>query len=47
MKITSIKVEGVKSPVGVDEKRPVFSWQISGNGKDIFQESYRIIVTVK
>lgn len=45
MKITSIKVEGVKSPVGVDEKRPVFSWQISGNGKDIFQESYRIIVT--
>ena len=45
MKITNIKVEGVKNPVGVDEKKPVFSWQISGNGIDVFQESYRIIVT--
>lgn len=43
-KITDINVEGIKKPVGVDEKKPVFSWRITGNEKNIFQESYRIIV---
>lgn len=45
MKITNIKVEGVLNPIGVDEKKPVFSWQITGRKNNIFQESYRIIVT--
>lgn len=46
MKITNIKVEGVINPVGVDEKKPVFSWNISGKQNDIFQEDYRIIVKI-
>lgn len=44
MKIINLRTERVVAPVGVDFKQPVFSWEIADNGKDIFQESYRILV---
>ncbi len=45
MKITNLRIERVVKPVGVDFKQPVFSWEIEDSGKDIFQNSYRILVS--
>jgi alpha-L-rhamnosidase len=46
MKIVNLRTERVVAPVGVDFKQPVFSWEIADNGKDVFQESYRILVAL-
>lgn len=44
MKITNIKIENSINPIGVDEKKPFFSWEICAKENDVFQESYRITV---
>lgn len=44
MRICNLKVEGRYDPVGVDEKEPVFSWQIETEENDVFQEAFRITV---
>ena len=44
MKLVNLKVESCVNPVGVDEKKPGFSWQIETGETDVFQDAYRITV---
>lgn len=44
MRITNIKVENCINPVGIDEKKPFFSWEFCGKENAVFQENYRIKV---
>ncbi len=46
MQLINLRVESVINPIGVDEKRPTFSWQIKGTEKDIFQKTYRVLVSL-
>lgn len=45
MNIVRMKVEYQSNPIGVDERKPVFSWNVDGCKKDWYQDSYRIIVS--
>lgn len=42
--IRNVKCENKRNPLNVDVKQPRFSWQIVSEGKNLFQESYRIVV---
>ena len=42
--IEQLEVDGIKEPFGVDNKNPVFSWQIKSEKQNIKQHSYQIIV---
>ncbi len=42
--IEQLEVDGIKEPFGVDNKNPVFSWQIKSENQNIKQHSYQIIV---
>lgn len=42
--IEELEVDGIKEPFGVDNKNPVFSWQIKSEKQNIKQYSYQIIV---
>lgn len=44
MKITNMKVEYCHNPLGIDVKRPTFSWNIETQERNWQQEGYRIIV---
>jgi len=45
MKLDSLYIEYRKNPVGLDVKRPRFSWIIVSELKDVLQTAYRIVVT--
>lgn len=47
MKIRDFKVEYQNGQMFLTEKSPVFSWRIESSGRDVMQESYRIIVREK
>lgn len=47
MKVTDIRIEYLKNPVGIDVKKPRFSWKILSNEKDVLQSSYQILVKHK
>ncbi|MBO5279110.1 MAG: family 78 glycoside hydrolase catalytic domain, partial [Lachnospiraceae bacterium] len=40
--IYDLKVNGMKNPLGTDEKIPVFSWKLSSDEKGVMQENYQI-----
>lgn len=42
--IDDMQVEHLCNPIAIDTKKPRFSWKLYSNGKDIRQQSYRIIV---
>ncbi len=42
--ITSLKVENMTNPLGIDTQRPRFSWQIVSDKNNTQQTSYRILV---
>ncbi|MEK4971525.1 family 78 glycoside hydrolase catalytic domain [Niallia sp. FSL R7-0648] len=44
MIIENLTVEYKKNPLGLDTKKPRFSWKIASNEQNVWQESYRIIV---
>ena len=44
--ITNITCEGLKSPLGIDNFKPRFSYEIVSNLQNIYQESYHIVVTL-
>lgn len=43
--ITELRVEYLHNPVGIDIKKPRFSWRIESTRPGIMQSHYRIIVT--
>lgn len=44
--ITNITCEGLKNPLGIDNFKPRFSYEIVSNLQNIYQESYHIVVTL-
>lgn len=45
MKVTDLKIEYRENPIGLDIKKPRFSWKIESQEQNVLQEAYRIIVT--
>ena len=45
LSITEILVEHRNSPIGLDLKRPRFTWKLISDGQNVKQESYQIIVS--
>ena len=41
MNITKLTTDGRREPLGLDNKAPAFSWQLTGEG---YQQDYRILV---
>ena len=44
MKLTDLRIEYMSNPVGIDVKKPRFSWKILSEEQDVLQTSYQIIV---
>lgn len=44
MKVTDLRIEYMSNPVGIDVKKPRFSWKILSEEQDVLQTSYQIIV---
>lgn len=44
MKVTDLHVEYLKNPIGLDEKKPRFSWKIISDENDVVQSAYQIFV---
>lgn len=42
--ITNLRTESLQTPIGIDEARPVFSWQMSSDATGAAQSAYRIVV---
>lgn len=45
--IWQMETEGIKEPFGVDNKNPIFSWQLNSESKNIKQVSYQIFIWKK
>lgn len=43
--ITHLQCENRSNPIGVDTKKPVFSWQLQSTAQSVRQTAYRIIVS--
>jgi len=44
MRLTDVRCNSLKNPIGIDDIRPVFSWKIDAGQNDVYQLSYRIQV---
>ena len=44
MQIIRPKIESLREPIGVDEQRPRFSWQLRAPSRMKAQSAYRILV---
>ena len=44
LKLSDLTVEYRKSPLGLDEPKPRFSWKLSATARDVMQAAYRIEV---
>lgn len=44
MIVTDLRIEYQKNPIGIDEKKPRFSWKIKSNEKNVLQSAYQILV---
>ena len=42
--ITRLKTEYMINPIGIDVRKPRFSWEFSGTGQDCLQTAYRVQV---
>lgn len=45
LSLNELKVEGLRSPLGIDVARPHFSWQLQSDERGCFQKTYSIVVT--
>lgn len=43
--LTELKVEGLRTPLGIDTETPRFSWQLQSDERGCKQSAYRIVVT--
>lgn len=44
LKCADLLTEYQKNPIGVDDRKPQFSWKLSSSEKNVMQEAYRIVV---
>lgn len=44
LRIYDLKTEYLLNPLGIDEKRPRFSWKLESTEKNVMQTAYRIVV---
>ncbi len=44
LKIYDLKIEYRENPIGLDVKRPLFSWKLKSDQKEVMQKSYQIKV---
>ncbi|RYZ50184.1 MAG: alpha-L-rhamnosidase, partial [Sphingobacteriales bacterium] len=42
--VTKLQVENLDNPVGVDRTQPAFSWQLTGNGRNLLQTAFELRV---
>ncbi|MCR4614163.1 MAG: hypothetical protein K5778_09180, partial [Bacteroidaceae bacterium] len=42
--VTELKVEGLRSPLGIDTQTPRFSWQLESDQRNVVQTAYEIVV---
>ena len=42
--VTELKVEGLRSPLGIDTQTPRFSWQLKSDQRNVVQTAYEIVV---
>ncbi len=47
LKIVKCKCDSQKSPLGIDNPRPDFSWQMQSEERNVMQIGYRILVIKK
>lgn len=45
LSVSQLKVEGLRSPVGIDTNQPRFSWKLISDRENVVQTSYRLIVS--
>ena len=45
LEITKLQTEYRTNPLGLDERKPAFSWALRSDGRNIRQASCRIVVT--
>ena len=44
IELSKLTVEGRISPLGLDDQKPRFGWQIASDKKNVMQQSYRLLV---
>ena len=44
LQVTGLRCESLHNPLGMDERIPMLSWQVEGDGRDRHQRAYRIVV---
>jgi alpha-L-rhamnosidase len=44
LSIVNLKLDNRNNPLGVDSKKPMFSWQLSSHQKNVLQTAYQILV---
>ena len=44
VRIWNLKIEYMENPLGIDEKRPAFHWQMESKRYGAAQSAYRILV---
>ncbi|MBD5131302.1 MAG: family 78 glycoside hydrolase catalytic domain [Clostridiales bacterium] len=44
VKIEKLEVNGSENPLGIDDEKPIFSWQLSSDERGKSQTAYRIVV---
>ncbi len=42
--VENLKVDYLESPIGLDDKNPLFSWNMNLQGKNVSQSTYRICI---
>src|SRR6266849_9520409 len=44
LKLTALRAEYKKNPLGIDAREPRLSWQIQANGRGVMQSAYHVRV---
>ena len=44
VRISKLEVNGSEKPLGIDDSKPVFSWQLSSDARDKKQSAYQVVV---
>ena len=45
MRLSEVKCNSLKNPMGIDDRKPYFSWQIDTEQNQIYQTAYRVCLT--
>ena len=43
MRLSEVKCNSLKNPMGIDDRKPYFSWQIDTEQNQIYQTAYRLL----